>query len=117
MILTEKTKNKSYCCNRPIYIEKICDEDGSSERPYCSKCLKFPKASPEALAKLKHKVDTGQILDSGFDKWKEEYYFVQLAGGKWFSPNETIEVTGVAPEYTAEELYAKYKNETLLDNK
>jgi hypothetical protein len=112
MILTEKTKNKSYCCNKPIYIEKIGDIDGNySERPYCSKCLKFPEASPEAWAKLKHKVDTGQILDSRFAKWKEENYFIQLAGGKWFSPNESADGTtdGGCPQYTDEELYTKYK--------
>ena len=53
MILTEKTKNKSYCCKKPIYIEKIGDVDGNySERPYCSKCLKFPEASPGAIKKV-----------------------------------------------------------------
>lgn len=133
MILTEKTKNKSYCCNRPIYIEKICDKDGSSERPYCSKCLKFPEASPEAKKRVKHLLDTGQVCDHKFDKWKEEYNFVKLATGKWFSPDEAPEGTpsspmvkdcnvrqpgiNLSPEYTDKELYDKFKNETLLDNK
>ena len=52
MILTEKTKNKSYCCKKPVYIEKIGDAEGNySERPYCSGCLKFPEASPKRYTK------------------------------------------------------------------
>lgn len=62
MILTEKTKKKSYCCNKPIYIEKIGDADGyQSERPYCSKCLKFPPASPEAIKRIQGILQNGGI--------------------------------------------------------
>jgi len=128
MILTEKTKNKSYCCNKPIYIEKIGDGMGGiSERPYCSKCLKFPPLSPENKKHLRHLLDTGQLCDHKFDKWKEENHFIKQTGGKWFSPNETAPGEpsspmikdnmvkspgiGVAPEYTDEELYEKYKKE------
>ena len=134
MILTEKTKNKSYCCKAKIYIEKIGDSEGArSERPYCSKCLKFPEASPEAWAKLKHKVDTGQILDSRFDDWKSALQYVKLANGRWVSKldipsgeprNPMVKdckikpiVINLAPEYTDKELYDKFKNETLLDKK
>lgn len=63
MILTEKTKIKSNCCNKPIYIEKIGDIHGNySERPYCSKCLKFPEATPEAIKNIKRLLDNG-LLD------------------------------------------------------
>ncbi len=50
----KKTKNKSYCCNKPIYYRESGDRFGGVESdPYCTGCGKFPIASPEAIEKAK----------------------------------------------------------------
>jgi len=111
MILTEKTKQKSGCCNKPVYVEKWGNARGDySQRPYCSKCLKIPPLSHEGAEKIRHLLATGQVCDHKFDEWKEDNNFIKLPScEKWISPID--EPDGVSAEYTAVELYDMYKKQ------
>ena len=56
MILIEKTKHKSVCCKKPIYIERIGEK--GSDSPYCSKCLKQQDLNDF----LNHIIEAGFLL-------------------------------------------------------
>jgi len=59
----ENIKHKSYCCGAPIYYRIFEFPDGSySKEPVCSKCGKFPEASPHAIRKVKRMLDRGELF-------------------------------------------------------
>lgn len=57
----KKTKSLSICCNAIVKYKEIEDKEAGtlSQKPYCSKCKKFPAMKQEDIAKIRKWLDDG----------------------------------------------------------